>query len=100
MKAISRLSMFTVQTDSRELNDAPDIKVDTKKTVRRIATEIGYVPDRAGARLWTGKTDVIGLMLATNHNMMSNRSRLITSIDTLYQMIVTPNSRSVDRRTP
>lgn len=95
LKTISELSGFAVPTVSRALSDAPDIGAATKATVKRIASEIGYVPNRAGVRLKTGKTNVISLVLSTDHDMMNHTARLISSIagalrETPYHMIVTP----------
>lgn len=95
LRTISELSGFAVPTVSRALKDAPDIGADTKAKVRKIAAEIGYVPDRAGVRLKTGKTNVISLVLSTDHDMMNHTARLISSIagalrNTPYHMIVTP----------
>ena len=95
LKTISELSGFAVPTVSRALKDAPDIGAKTKATVRRIASEIGYVPNRAGVRLKTGKTNVISLVLSTDHDMMNHTARLISSLagalrDTQYHLIVTP----------
>lgn len=80
-------------TVSRALNDAPDIRQDTKKLVRKIADEIGYVPNRAGVRLRTGRTNVISLVMSTDHN--NHTGRLIASVagglrGTPYHLIVTP----------
>ena len=69
LKTISRISGLAVPTVSRALNDAPDIGADTKKLVRKIADEIGYVPNRAGVRLRTGRTNVISLVMSTEHDM-------------------------------
>lgn len=95
LKTIARLSGLAVPTVSRALNDAPDIGDATKARVRDIAREIGYRPNRAGLRLRTGKTNVIALVLSTQHDMMNHTARLITAIagatrDTPYHMIVTP----------
>ncbi|MEM7719364.1 MAG: LacI family transcriptional regulator [Pseudomonadota bacterium] len=95
LKTIANLSGLAVPTVSRALNDAPDIGEATKKRVRSIALEIGYRPNRAGLRLRTGKTNVIALVLSTQHDMMNHTARLITSIagatrGTPYHMIVTP----------
>ena len=95
LKTISQLSGLAVPTVSRALNDAPDIGSNTKALVRRIAAEIGYVPNRAGVRLRTGRTNVISLVLSTEHDMMNHTARLISSIagglqGTPYHMIVTP----------
>ena len=95
LKTIARLSGLAVPTISRALNDAPDIGQATKDKVRRIAAEIGYVPNRAGVRLRTGRTNVISLVLSTEHDMMNHTARLISSIAggfraTPFHMIMTP----------
>lgn len=95
LKTISRLSGLAVPTVSRALNDAPDIGAETKIRVRRIASEIGYVPNRAGVRLRTGRTNVIGLVLGAEVNMMNHTAQLMTSLtrtlrDTPYHVVVSP----------
>lgn len=105
LKTISLLSGLAVPTVSRALNDAPDIGAETKKLVRRIADEIGYVPNRAGVRLRTGRTNVISLVLSTEHDVMNHTARLISSIagalrNTPYHMIVTPYFPSEDPMRP
>jgi LacI family transcriptional regulator len=95
LKTISQLSGFAVPTVSRALKDAPDIGKSTRETVQRIAREIGYVPNRAGVRLKTGRTNVISLVLSSDHDMMNHTTRLISAIagelrDTDYQLIITP----------
>ena len=95
LKTISRLSGLAVTTVSRALGDAPDISRETKKRVREIAREIGYVPNRAGVRLRTGRTNVIALVLPTEDEVMNMTPRLIASVagalaDTPYHLIVVP----------
>lgn len=80
LKTISRMSGLAVPTVSRALSDAPDIKNDTKILIRRIAKEIGYVPNRAGVRLRTGRTNVISLVLSTENDIMNHTAKLIASI--------------------
>lgn len=93
LKTIAQMSGLAVPTVSRALNDAPDIGGDTKVLVRKIADEIGYVPNRAGVRLRTGRTNVISLVMSTEHD--NHTSRLISSIagglqGTRYHLNVTP----------
>ncbi|MCK0096104.1 LacI family transcriptional regulator [Yoonia sp. F2084L] len=95
LKTIARLSGLAVPTVSRALNDAPDIGNETKKLIRKIANEIGYVPNRAGVRLRTGRTNVISLVMSTEHDLMSHTARLIASVasglrDTPFHLVVTP----------
>ncbi|MCC7320687.1 MAG: substrate-binding domain-containing protein [Rubellimicrobium sp.] len=92
-------------TVSRALGDAPDISAETRRLVRQVADEIGYVPNRAGVRLRTGRTNVISLVLASQHDMMNHTARLISSIagallGTPYHMIITPYSQSEDPMRP
>ncbi|SHJ06352.1 LacI family transcriptional regulator [Wenxinia saemankumensis] len=95
LKTISALTGLAVPTVSRALNDAPDIGAETKERVRRIAAEIGYVPNRAGVRLRTGRTNVISLVMSTEHEQMTHTARLISSLagalrGTPFHLIMTP----------
>lgn len=95
LKTIARLSGMAVPTVSRALSDAPDIGKATKAKIRAIANEIGYVPNRAGVRLRTGRTNVISLVLSTQHDLTNHTGSLISSIagelqGTPFHMNVTP----------
>ena len=95
LKTLSRITGMAVATVSRALNDAPDIGEQTKRKVRAAARQIGYRPNRAGVRLRTGKTNVIALLLSTEHEVMNHTARLISAVaggfrDTPYHMIITP----------
>ena len=105
LKTISQLSGLAVPTVSRALNDAPDIGAETKKLIRKIADEIGYVPNRAGVRLRTGRTNVISLVMSTELDLMSHTARLISSVagglrNTPYHLVVTPFFPDQDPMTP
>ena len=95
LRTISQLSGLAVATVSRALGDAPDISAATKEKVHRIARDIGYVPDRAGVRLRTGKTNVISIVMSTEHEMMNMTARLISAVasglrGTPYHLNMTP----------
>lgn len=105
LKTLSRVTGYAVATVSRALHDAPDISQETKRRVHEAAREIGYRPNRAGVRLRTGKTNVISLVLATDHDMMNHTARLISSIvaelrETPYHMIITPYFPGEDPMVP
>lgn len=105
LRTISAIAGLAVPTVSRALNDAPDIGAETKARVRRIAEEIGYVPNRAGVRLRTGRTNVISLVLSTEHDQMNHTARLISSVagalqGTPFHLIVTPFHPGEDRMKP
>ena len=95
LKTIARISGMAVTTVSRALGDAPDISAETKEKVRKIANEIGYVPNRAGVRLRTGRTNVIALVLPTEDEVLNMTPRLISAISgalsgTPFHLIVMP----------
>ena len=105
LKTIARLSGMAVPTVSRALADAPDIGKGTKARVRDIARQIGYRPNRAGVRLRTGRTNVISLVMSTEHDMMNHTARLISSVTsalrgTPYHMIITPYFPDEDPMVP
>ncbi|RYG90792.1 LacI family DNA-binding transcriptional regulator [Loktanella sp. IMCC34160] len=105
LKTISQISGLAVATVSRALSDAPDIKEDTKVLVRRIAREIGYVPNRAGVRLRTGRTNVISLVLPTERAVMSHAAELIASLaaelrGTQFHLTITPYFNDQDPLEP
>ena len=80
LKTISELSGLAITTVSRALSNAPYINISTKEKVKKIADEIGYIPDRAGVRLRTGRTNVISLIMSTDSEIMDMTGRLISSI--------------------
>lgn len=105
LKTIARMSGLAVPTVSRALADAPDIGKETKRRVREIASRIGYRPNRAGVRLRTGRTNVISLVMSTEHDMMNHTARLISAVSsalrgTPYHMIITPYFPDEDPMVP
>lgn len=105
LRTISELSGLAVPTVSRALNDAPDIGSETKKRIRQIADEIGYVPNRAGVRLRTGRTNVISLVMSTEFDLTNHTGRFISALaeqlqGTRFHMNFTPYITSDDPMKP
>ena len=101
LKTISKLSGLAVPTISRALNDAPDISSETKARVRKLAQEVGYVPDRAGLRLKTGKTHFVAFMLGLDQVVQDHTGPVIASLmsalsSTSYNLLVLPQDNSKD----
>lgn len=95
LKTIAALTGLAVPTVSRALAGAEDISLDTRARVRAVADQIGYVPNRAGVRLRTGRTNVISLVLSTEHDVMNHTAKLISSIagglrNTPFHLNITP----------
>jgi LacI family transcriptional regulator len=95
LRTIADKAGLAMTTVSRALGDAPDISAETKRVVRQIAAEVGYVPDRAGVRLRTGRTNVIAIVLPLEEDALNMSSRLIAAIagelsGTRYHLVVVP----------
>lgn len=65
LKDIAVRAGVSVMTVSKVLRDAPDISPATKNKVRRLAAEMGYVPDSMAQSLRTRKTRLFGLVVST-----------------------------------
>jgi LacI family transcriptional regulator len=96
LKTISQLTGLSQSTVSLSLRGGASLREETLKRVAEAAAQVGYVPDRAGVRLRTGKTNVIALVLNRADDSIDFARYLIQGIghgikNTLYHMNVTPN---------
>ncbi len=48
---------------TKALNDHPDIAIETKRRVREVADQMGYIPNRLGRQLATSQTMTLGLVI-------------------------------------
>ena len=95
LRTISELTGLSQSTVSLALRGGERLKPETYKKVSEAAAQLGYVPDRAGVRLRTGKTNVIALVLERADETIDFARYLIQGIghaiqDTRYHMNVTP----------
>ena len=86
-----------VSTVSQALRDSPEIAAATRERVKTAATEAGYIPNRAGVRLRTGKTNILSLVLNPEDDGSGFFTNMIYGIsDALagsrYHLVVTPYS--------
>lgn len=105
LKTIAEMTGLGLTTVSKALKDAPDISQKTKERVKMVASQIGYQPNRAGLRLRTGKTNVIGFVLDTEEGVAGGASELIIGMtqaleSTLYSLAVIPYSHKSDPTAP
>ncbi len=96
LRTIADITGFAVTTVSRALSNAPQISADTRRRVHEVASEIGYLPDRAAQRLKTGRTNVISVILEPHEEILGFGISLMQGLaralkDTPYHLIVTPN---------
>ena len=62
LKDISRVCGVSVATVSKALNDHADIGKDTKEHIKRVAKEMGYLPNFSARALKTNRTHDIGVL--------------------------------------
>src|SRR5438874_237737 len=62
LKDVAEKGGVSVMTVSKVLRDAPDISTQTKVRIRRLAEEMGYVPDSLAQGLRTRTTKLLGLV--------------------------------------
>ncbi|MBY5405475.1 LacI family transcriptional regulator [Rhizobium sp. LARHSG275] len=96
LRTIATIAGLAVTTVSRALSDAPQISLDTRQRVHRIAREIGYLPDRAAQRLKTGRTNVIAILLDSHEEVVGFSTSIMYGIakalkETSYHLVVAPN---------
>lgn len=96
LRTIAALTGLAVPTVSRALANATQISQDTRDMVRRVADEVGYLPDRAALRLKTGRTNVISMLLDAHEEILGFGTSMLRGLTislggTPYHVIVTPN---------
>ncbi len=105
LRSLAELTGFSVATVSRALADDPQIAVKTRATVAEAAAAAGYVPDRAARRLRTGRTQVVTLLLNTEHEFLGFTHEFLSGITealrgTGYSVNVVPDHVGEDRLQP
>ncbi|MDR3474524.1 MAG: LacI family transcriptional regulator [Devosia sp.] len=96
LKTIAEFTGLSLSTVSLALRGGEGLRSDTYERVMAAANRLGYVPDRAGVRLRTGKTNVISLVLERTDETIDFARFLIQGIGhgiqgTRYHMNVTPD---------
>ncbi|WDR03300.1 substrate-binding domain-containing protein [Devosia algicola] len=95
LRTISDATGLSLSTVSLALRGGVSLKAETKQKVDDAARRLGYIPDRAGVRLRTGKTNVIALVLDSTGNSIDFAGNLIRGIgreisNTRYHLTVVP----------
>lgn len=80
LKTIAELTGLSLSTVSLSLRDGSRLSQSTRDKVAKAAKQIGYVPNRAGVRLRTGRTNVLALVLAAEVSALDYTRKLIQGI--------------------
>lgn len=76
---VASAAQVSLATVSRALRDLPNVAVETRDRVRRIAAELDYLPDPSAARLATGRTGAIAMIVPVVNTWYY--SQLISGVD-------------------
>lgn len=105
LRTVAKATGFAVATVSRALSGDERIAAKTRATVAEAAQRLGYVPDRAARRLRTGRTQVISLLLNTEHEFLGFTHEFLSGMTealrgTGYSVTVVPDDVGDDRLAP
>ena len=79
LKDIAEKAQVSINTVSKALRDAPDISQNTKSRIRRLADELGYMPDGVARGLKNRTTKLLGLVISTTTDPVF--SRMVMAIE-------------------
>lgn len=68
LKDIAQLVGVSVMTVSKALRDEPDVSLATKAKIKKLAQDMGYVPDSSAQGLRTKTTKLFGLVIPSTTN--------------------------------
>lgn len=95
LKTIAEVTGLSLSTVSLSLRGGQTLRPETRRKVAEAAQSLGYIPDRAGVRLRTGKTNVIALVLDGAEDSIDFARHMIQGIGhamrgTRYHLTVMP----------
>ena len=68
LKDIAQIVGVSVMTVSKALRDEPDVSAATKAKIKKVALDLGYVPDSSAQGLRTKTTKLFGLVIPSTTN--------------------------------
>jgi LacI family transcriptional regulator len=100
LKDIAQQANVSIMTVSKVMHDAADISASTKVRIRKLADEMGYVPDSAARGLRSRKSFLFGVVVPSMTNPIF--ARTIVAIEERanelgYEMILAHSLNDADR---
>lgn len=80
LKTIAEMTGLSLSTVSLSLRNGDKLKKSTNDKVAQAVKACGYIPNRAGVRLRTGRTNVLALVLSADENSLDFTRSLIHGI--------------------
>jgi LacI family transcriptional regulator len=100
IRDVAKRAGVSITTASYVLNDTGNISDATRKRVQEAAAELNYHPNAFAQKLKKGKTQTIGVFISRFGGSFYEEileGIHITSLDTDYELLVCPESRSTRR---
>ena len=79
LKDIAKIVGVSVMTVSKALRDEPDVSAATKAKIKKLAIDMGYVPDSSAQGLRTKTTKLLGLVIPATTNPIY--ARIVLAIE-------------------
>ena len=79
LKEIAAAAGVSVMTVSKALRDKPDLSAATKDRIRKLAAEMGYLPDVSAQGLRSRTTRLLGLVISASTNPVN--ARIVMAIE-------------------
>lgn len=86
MKDISKVCGVSVATVSKALNNHSDIGEETKQYIKKVAREMGYLPNSAARALKTNRTHSIGVLFADDARSGLTHDYFASVLDSFKRM--------------
>jgi DNA-binding LacI/PurR family transcriptional regulator len=100
LKDIAQLIGVSVMTVSKALRDEPDVSAATKAKIKKLAADMGYVPDSSAQGLRTKTTKLFGLVIPATTNPIY--ARIVFAIEERahelgYDLLITQTLNQPER---
>ncbi len=102
LKDIAKIVGVSVMTVSKALRDEPDVSAATKAKIKKLAIDMGYVPDSSAQGLRTKTTKLLGLVIPATTNPIY--ARIVLAIeeraqDLGYDILLAQTQNLAERET-
>ncbi len=100
LKDIAQLAAVSVMTVSKALRDEPDVSETTRTKIKKLAHDLGYVPNTSAQGLRTNTTKLLGLVIPSTLNPIY--ARIVSAIeerthDLGYDLLITQTQNKPER---
>ena len=100
LKDIAQLASVSVMTVSKALRDEPDVSAATRAKIKKLALDLGYVPNTSAQGLRTNTTKLLGLVIPSTLNPIY--ARIVSAIeerthDFGYDLLIAQTQNKAER---